>query len=59
MKEFIGCFMAFLLIYFLFAFVNWETNPANWSMDVRMCAAIIGLAWSITTVGYIKSLKQY
>jgi hypothetical protein len=32
-------------IYVLFGFVNWDINPANWTMEHRILWVVWALAW--------------
>jgi hypothetical protein len=33
--------LATLPVYLLIAFVQWDLNAGNWSMDARFCAAML------------------
>jgi hypothetical protein len=33
------------VVYVLFGFINWDSNPANWTVDHRSLWVVWGLAW--------------
>jgi len=39
-------FIGIIIVHLLFSYINWDINPANWSLDVRTNTAML-IAFSI------------
>ncbi len=53
-RSFIAPALALLLTYLLFAFVQWEWNPAAWSEQTRVAAACLGAWFAFAAYGASK-----
>lgn len=58
MRQNIAVALCFIFSYLIGAFVLFDLNAGNWSMDARFCIATIAIAWSVITVGYIQSQEK-
>ena len=47
-----------IFTYFVFSFVNWDYNPANWEAWVRVFFFIVYIAWIMFQVAFLKCKAQ-
>ena len=47
-----------IFTYFVFSFVNWDYNPANWEAWVRVFFFIVYIAWIMLKVAFLKCKAQ-